>query len=90
MRSQLVLSGALVMLLGAAFYILEIPLAFTWSTVFVGGGALMALAGFVVPESSGPVTPPEGYRFCKFCSAAVPLQALRCPHCNGLQQPGES
>jgi len=85
MRSQLMVSGALVMLLGAAFYIIQIPLAFAWSLVFVVGGAVMAGASLFAAESTGPVTPPEGYRFCRFCSATVPLQEARCPKCNGLQ-----
>jgi hypothetical protein len=88
MRSQLLVSGILVALFGVALYILQIPLAFAWSLVFISGGALMAGASLFVAESEGPVTPPDGYRFCRFCSAAVPLQVLRCPRCNGLQQTG--
>jgi len=88
MRSQLLVSGILVMLLGVALYVLQMPLAFAWSLVFIAGGGLMAGASLFVAESEGPVTPPEGYRFCRFCSAAVPRQALRCPKCNGLQQTG--
>ncbi len=87
MRSQLLVSGILVMLMGAAFYLLQIPLVYYWSVVFVGGGALMALASPFVSESQGPVQAPEGYRFCRFCSAPVPLRADRCPLCNGIQAP---
>jgi hypothetical protein len=85
MRPQLVFSGLLVMLMGGAFYVLQIPLAFAWSIVFVAGGALMSVGGMVASESHGPVQPPEGYRFCRYCSAQVPLGAARCPQCNGLQ-----
>ena len=86
MRSQLLVSGTLVALLGVSFLILQIPLAYSWSLVFVAGGALMAGASFFAAESTGPVTPPDGFRFCRFCSATVPLEAPRCPRCNGLQQ----
>jgi hypothetical protein len=85
MRSQLLVSGLLVMLLGAVFYVLQIPLAFSWSLVFVLGGGIMAIASFVVQEGAGPVQPPEGYHFCRFCSALVQSGAGRCPQCNGLQ-----
>ena len=88
MRSQLLVSGILVILMGVAFYILQIPVAYSWSLVFVAGGALMAGASVFVAEKEGPVGAPEGYRFCRFCSATVPLQAARCPKCNGLQQTG--
>ncbi|HME19586.1 MAG TPA: hypothetical protein VKF15_07625 [Nitrososphaerales archaeon] len=90
MRSQLLVSGLLVALLGAAFYTTQIPLAYSWSIVFIGGGASMSALSFLAKESTGPVTPPEGYRFCRFCSSAVPLQASRCSHCNGIQQIGGS
>ena len=88
MRSQLLVSGALVILLGVAFYVLQIPLVYSWSLVFIAGGALMSLSSFFVGERAGPIAPPEGFRFCRFCSAAVPLQAPRCPQCNGIQQTG--
>lgn len=85
MRPQLFTSGLLVILLGVGFYILRIPIAYSWSIVFVAGGALMAIASFFVSEGTGPIQAPKGYRFCRYCSAAVPLQAERCPQCNGLQ-----
>ena len=90
MRSQLLVSGAFIAFMGFSFYVLEIPLLFTWSSVLLAGGAVMFFAGFVVPERAGPISPPEGYRFCRFCSAAVPQQEARCPQCNGLQQSGGS
>ena len=86
MRSQLLVSGVLIMLMGAAFYFLQIPLVYYWSVVFIAGGAIMAAASPFVSDSQGPVQAPEGYRFCRFCSAAVPVQAERCPQCNGLQR----
>ena len=90
MRPQLMISGLLVILLGASFYFLQIPLVYYWSVAFVVGGAIMAAAGLLVSESAGPVQPPEGYRFCRYCSAVVSQKAERCPECNGLQQPGGS
>ncbi|HYC11431.1 MAG TPA: hypothetical protein VEC02_02065 [Nitrososphaerales archaeon] len=88
MRSQLLVSGILVMLMGLAFYILQIPIAYSWSVVFIAGGAIMAGGSLFVGEKEGPIEAPDGYRFCRFCSATVPLQAARCPKCNGLQQAG--
>ncbi len=85
MRPQLLLAGLLVMLLGATFYFLELPFAFYWSVPFVIGGAAMAIASPFVSESPGPVRPAEGYRFCRFCSAQIPSDSERCPHCNGIQ-----
>lgn len=85
MRPQLLVSGLLVVLLGGAFYLLELPFVFYWSVPFVIGGAAMMLAGVLAPESSGPIRPPEGYRFCRYCSAQIPVTSERCPHCNGIQ-----
>ncbi len=85
MRSQLLIGGVLVAAMGAGFYALELPLVYFWSVPFVIGGAMMAIASFFLPPSAGPLKPPEGYRFCVFCSTPVPLAAERCPHCNGLQ-----
>lgn len=85
MRSQLLVAGILVALMGAAFYLLQVPLVYFWSLPFVIGGGLMAAASPFLPERAGPLEPPEGYRFCAFCSTPVPLTSDRCPHCNGLQ-----
>ena len=85
MRSQLIAAGVMILLLGALFYLLQVPLVYFWSVPFAVGGGMMALAGLLVPESPGPVEPPEGYRFCVFCGTPVAIEAPRCPHCNGLQ-----
>jgi len=45
----------------------------------------MMIASLFLPETEGPVKPPEGFRFCVFCSTPVPVTAERCPHCNGVQ-----
>lgn len=88
MRPQLVGAGVLVIILGAVFYVLAIPLVFFWSIPFAIGGAVMMGVGLLIPESAGPVEPPEGYRFCPFCSSPVRLDATRCDHCNGIQPTG--
>lgn len=85
MRSQLLAGGVLIVLMGVTFFILEIPLVFFWSIPFIIGGGLMALAAPFLPESSGPVQPPEGYRFCVFCSTPVLLAQAECDHCGGTQ-----
>jgi hypothetical protein len=85
MRSQLLVAGILVALMGAAFYLLQIPLVFFWSVPFVIGGGLMAVASAFLPESEGPVKPPEGYRFCPYCSTPVLLGEKRCQYCGGIQ-----
>lgn len=73
------------MLLGVLFYVTVLPLTFAWSFPFIVGGGVMVVASLFAPESSGPVGPPEGYKFCVFCSTPVPVAAERCPHCNGPQ-----
>ncbi|MDV3243684.1 MAG: hypothetical protein LYZ66_00750 [Nitrososphaerales archaeon] len=88
MRSQLFVGGIMVAIMGAALYVLEIPLVYFWSLPFVVGGGLMAGASWFLAESPGPVQPPEGYRFCVYCSAQVKLESERCPQCNGLQPKG--
>jgi hypothetical protein len=85
MRPQLFVGGLLVALLGAVFYVLPLPLAYAWGVPLAVAGGLMCLASFFVSESPGPVRPPEGFRFCVFCSNPVPITSERCPHCNGLQ-----
>ena len=88
MRPQLLGAGVLVIILGGVFYVLAIPLVFFWSVPFAAGGAVMAVLGLALPEGPGPVEPPEGYRFCPFCSSPVKLGAERCDHCNGIQPAG--
>lgn len=88
MRPQLLGAGALVIVMGAGFYVLAIPLAFFWSIPFVVGGLVMAGVSFLLPESRGPVEPPEGYRFCAYCSNPIKLDAARCDRCNGVQPGG--
>ena len=88
MRPQLFGAGVLVVILGAVFYLLAIPLVFFWSIPFAAGGAVMMVVSLLIPESAGPVEPPEGYRFCPFCSSPVKLGAARCDHCNGIQPSG--
>jgi len=90
LRPQLIGAGVLVMILAAALYLLEIPLVYFWSVPFAIGGGVMAVLGLVVPESAGPVEPPEGYRFCRYCSTPVRLDAKRCDHCNGIQPGGDA
>lgn len=85
MRPQLFGGGLLVLIIGAVFFLFAIPLAYFWSLPFVGGGAIMIAVSFILPEGPAPLAPPEGYRFCVFCSSPVPLDAERCPHCNGHQ-----
>jgi len=83
-------AGAMIMLLGAIFYLLQVPLVYFWSLPFLVGGGVMAVASLLMSESEGPVEPPEGYRFCVFCGTPVKLDADRCSHCNGFQPKGES
>lgn len=87
MRSSLILTGLIIVVLGLALYLLEIPFAYLWSFPFVVGGVVFIVAGSFLKESEGQVEPPEGYRFCPFCSTPVLLTASRCDHCNGLQGP---
>ncbi len=85
MRPQLFTAGILIALMGAAFYVVVLPISFAWSIPFVIAGGVMSLVSFFLPPSPGPVQPPEGYRFCVFCSTSVLLSSERCQHCNGLQ-----
>jgi hypothetical protein len=78
-------AGVMILLMGVAFYVLQIPLVYFWSVPFVAGGALMSAASLFLPESRGTVQAPEGYRFCIFCGNPVKLEADRCPQCNGQQ-----
>lgn len=88
MNSGLFFGGLMVALMGASFYFLEIPLVYFWSLPFVVGGGLMAFASPFVMERKGPVPPPEGYRFCAYCTELVKLGVERCPRCGGLQPQG--
>jgi hypothetical protein len=88
MRPQLLVGGLFVGILGLGFYVLELPLVYFWSIPFGIGGTIMIIASFFLPETSGPLVPPEGFRFCVFCSNPVPLNSDRCPHCNGIQPKG--
>lgn len=85
MRPQLFVGGLFIILLGAVFYAMPLPLLFAWSLPFAVAGGLMCLASLFMSESPGPVPPPEGFRFCVFCSTPVPIAAERCQQCNGLQ-----
>lgn len=88
MRPQLLVGGILVALMGAGFYVLQLPLVYFWSVPFGIGGAIMIVASFFMSETAGPPAPPEGYRFCVYCSAPVPVSSERCPQCNGVQPKG--
>ena len=85
MRPQLLFGGLLVALMGGGFYVLELPFAFFWSLPFGVAGVIMIAASFLLGETEGPVKPPEGFRFCPFCSTPVEVSSERCPHCNGVQ-----
>ena len=71
------------MLMGGVFIALQ--LFSLWGIPFLAGGAIMMIASFFLPESEGPVQPPQGFRFCPYCATPVALGAERCQHCNGLQ-----
>jgi hypothetical protein len=90
MRPQLLVGGLFVGVMGLGFYVLELPLVYYWSIPFGLGGAIMIIASFFLPEAAGPLTPPEGFRFCVYCSSPVPLGSDRCAHCNGIQPKGGS
>lgn len=86
MRPQLLAGGLLVAATGAGFYALQLPFVYFWSVPFLIGGGVMALVSLFLVETTGRIEPPEGFRFCPFCSTPVPLGADRCPHCNGAQR----
>jgi hypothetical protein len=83
MRPQLLVGGLFTALLGALLYFIGLFAAM--GVVFIAGGAVMGAAGLVASEGGLHVSPPEGHSFCVFCSTPVPLEAERCPRCNGLQ-----
>lgn len=72
-------------LMGAGFFVLQLPFVYFWSIPFLIGGGIMMLASLFLSESGGPVKPPEGFRFCVYCSTPVPLDTERCTQCNGVQ-----
>jgi len=86
MRPQLLVGGLLIAAMGAGFYFLQLPLVFFWSLPFGIAGIFMAIIGVFVPETTGTVQPPEGYRFCPFCSTPVRIGTARCPQCDGVQR----
>jgi len=85
MRTQLLAAGLFVAFVGGIFYAFPLPLTFAWSLTLLVGGGLMCLASLFMSESTGPVKPPPGYRYCVFCSTLVPASSERCPQCNGIQ-----
>jgi len=85
MRQQLFAGGLMVVIMGIVLYIIQLPLVFFWSLPFMIGGALMMVGSFFASERAGPVEPPEGYKFCVFCSNPVPVDSDRCPRCDGVQ-----
>jgi hypothetical protein len=90
MRSQMLVGGVVIMGLGGAFFLLELPLVYFWSFPFLIGGGIMVVASPFLSESEGPVEPPPGFRFCVFCGTAVPLSQRVCDHCGGTQPKEES
>jgi hypothetical protein len=100
MRSSLVVAGLLTFGLGVVIWIVELPfaalgdLAFpalnSPSAPFLVGGVLMIVVGSLIKESTSKIEPPEGYRFCPFCSTPVLIGEKRCDYCGGLQPPVEA
>jgi hypothetical protein len=82
MRSSLVVSGGIIALTGVALYV---ALAGGAWLVMIAGGMVVVVSGFLLKEVTDRVEPPDGYRFCLFCSTPVVIGAERCGHCNGLQ-----
>ena len=88
MRSQLLVGGLLVAGMGLVFIVTQLPLIYFWGYPFAVGGAVMALAAPLLPEREGPVQPPDGFRFCVYCSKLVPDGEPTCEYCGG-RQPAE-
>jgi len=86
MRPQLLVGGLLIAGMGAGFYLLQLPLVYFWSLPFGIAGIIMAIIGFFVAEREGTIQPPEGHKFCPFCSTPVMIGTERCPHCDGVQR----
>ena len=61
----------------------SVPLAFSVPFVAAGLG-MMAASPFLKP-SDLPVRPPDGHKFCPYCSSTIPADAVRCPKCDGVQ-----
>ena len=87
MRSQLLIAGAFSVGLGILLDVIALPVVSAWSIPLIVGGGLMAVVSPFLKESEGPLAPPEGYRFCAFCSTPVLLSEERCGHCGGRQPP---
>ena len=85
MRPQLLFGGILVALMALGLFVLGLPFAFFWSLPFGVAGVIMIAASFFHGETEGPVQPPDGFRFCPYCSTPVPLSSERCPRCDGVQ-----
>ena len=89
MRPQLFAGGLVLVLLGAVFYGVSLFLGFllfyAWSLTLAACGGLMCVASLFASKSQGPVRPPEGFRFCVYCSNPVPITSEKCPQCNGMQ-----
>ena len=56
-----------------------------WGIFSIVIGLAIAGLSILLKPGKGPIEPPEGHRFCLFCSTPVPNESERCPHCNGLQ-----
>ncbi len=82
MRSSMVVSGGIIALTGVAFFVTLDGEA--WLALIAGGFVVLVI-GFLLEEVTDRVEPPEGHRFCPFCSTPVLIGAERCSHCNGLQ-----
>ncbi len=70
---------------GETVTLLSVPLVFSIPFVVAGIG-MIAASPFLSP-SDLPVRPPEGYKFCTYCSTTIPADAGRCPKCDGVQPP---
>ncbi len=85
MRPSLILTGIITGGLGLSFYVLEIPVLFTWSFPFMIGGLVFVAVGAFAKETLGHIEPPDGYVFCVFCNAAILVGTRKCERCNGVQ-----
>ena len=83
MRSSLVVSGGIITATGVALFAALDGDA--WLAL-VAGGFVVMISGFLLDEATTErVEPPQGYRFCPFCTTPVMVGEERCSHCNGLQ-----
>lgn len=85
MRPQLFITGIMLIIVAILFYSLEIPFVFFWSIPFGISGLIMVIAAPFLKEAETRIKPPEGYRFCVYCSNTIPLESERCFYCNGKQ-----